>query len=627
MVEMRRTVQRRTETSPILTPPFSRRMDLSVSGPERFSPSPQASGKGLARARLLGHRVPAFGQLRPATTRTLQRQPQNLYEETLSQKEPVEIEGESHTLYPEIVEGELELMIASTPVVLRQFLLSEHGQRLDSATRKRLAYLANQLTDTLSTWKANLGRALGRILENIASLLEKSETGGVVLPKTQANWPTVGKTSITKTNVVNTYDAGLEMLADPLSLRPGDTHGAQPASEGLGSGLIWGHLLNHKLHGPNDHKNLVPISQNLNGLMESQVEDVVKQAVLSENKVVRYGVKVTDIGAAKSVNLLATKLTFELKELDWDDGAEDWVPAGTQPGSFGAVDGKVLQAKRDLAARLEEEETPLRMGREKHRLFIDLRDGVPRLKIASDPLLLDDYLGSAEGKKLDEKSYKAILRLSNQYDDIVSGYKNDLGRYVKLVLANLAAALRNADRGALELPATKTSFYTRGAKVNDRQINVGKKMLSAPLSLRPGDTVGSEPSEESIRSGFIWGHLLNHNLHGPAELRNLMPITASFNQTMERQVESDVKEAVLGKGRVVHYGVEVVGETSIDEIDWVPTKLKITLKQLKPFKRLKGGTGWTLLDESKMDPDLKALDGKVIEDNSKIVRDDESFEL
>jgi hypothetical protein len=88
-------------------------------------------------------------------------------------------------------------------------------------------------------------------------------------------------------------------------------------------------------------------------------------------------------------------------------------------------------------------------------------------------------------------------------------------------------------------------------------------MKAEPLSIKPGNTTGSEPTQESVlwravraRGVYVQGHLLNHHLHGPGERRNLTPITNSLNQTMERQVESRAKKLVLGENQVVSYSVK-----------------------------------------------------------------------
>ncbi len=96
----------------------------------------------------------------------------------------------------------------------------------------------------------------------------------------------------------------------------------------------------------------------------------------------------------------------------------------------------------------------------------------------------------------------------------------------------------------------------------------GQSITAEPLSINPPATgeVGSKPFEEStlwkevsasFPGKYARGHLLNHHVHGPGIKKNLTPITIGANNKMERYAESDVKKAVLGENKVIHYDVKV----------------------------------------------------------------------
>jgi len=540
-------------------------------------------------------------------------------DEVLDEEEAVTIEGDDHHLRVELHGGRLQLVVASDPKVLFAFLASPEGRRLSNAAKKTLKLVAAQLGDIYSDWKGNLGRALKRILDNIAQLLSNASKGAITLPESVVRWPSKVTTRLGRGSSTADYDAGTDMIADPLSIKgPQGIHGQQPASEGIGSGLIWGHLLNHKLHGPNEHRNLMPISTGLNGAMESQVEDVVKKAVLGQNKVVRYRVEMRDLDTATSVSRYATAVRFELQELESTGGG--WVAKAAQPAEFGAVHGQTIQAMADPHAELEDRR-PIKLGDEQHTLMIELSDGVPRLMVASDPELLDEFLEGAQGQALDKTTFGKIDALARQYDQVISGYKNELGLVVKHYLGAAAAAIRSSTSHPIPLPATSVAWTTQGSTLGV----VGKTMRAAPLSLRPGDTAGSEPSQETIRAGFVWGHLLNHKLHGPAELRNLAPITASFNQRMERTVETAAKNAVLGQGKVIRYEMAVADSAAIDEIDYVPTRFSVTLKEQYPRKDLSGTVHWVDRPSKNQPAELSAWDGAELVDKSQLMEDLEEY--
>jgi len=532
--------------------------------------------------------------------------------EPLAQNHAVSVDGEDHHLFAQLRGGELQLAIASDPTVLHEFLKSREGTRLSDKSRNRLIWVAAQLNNIYSDWKKNLGRALNQILESIALRLQKASKGAVTLPQSNVTWPSTTETEIARSGGVSKFVAGTDMIAHPLSIRPPPgIHGQQPASPGIGSGLIWGHLLNHKLHGPNAHENLMPISTGLNGKMENDFESVVKKAVLGQNKIVRYRVQMTDLQSATSVSKYANKIAFELQELEWN--GLTWTAKANQPPEFAAVHGKTLQPKRDPHAHTESK-VPVSFGHERHTLMVQVHDGIPRLMIASDPELILEFLNGPGGKALDPETFKAIDLLAGRYDQILSGYKNDLGKVVKTYLAIAADAIVSSSQNPIPLPATKVQWTTIASTLG----TVGKTMNANPLSLRPGDTVGSEPSQERIRSSFVWGHLLNHKLHGPADLKNLAPITASFNQRMERTIETAAKKAVLGQGKVIHYGVAVTDSEQVDEIDYVPTSMRVTLQELRP-RTVRNKTTWIPRATAQQPPELEKWDATDLTDKSELM--------
>jgi hypothetical protein len=66
---------------------------------------------------------------------------------------------------------------------------------------------------------------------------------------------------------------------------------------------------------------------------------------------------------------------------------------------------------------------------------------------------------------------------------------------------------------------------------------------------------------------YIKGHLLNGNIGGPAEDRNLYPITGKANSDHERQVERRVKEWVRDDELLAYYKVQVTNRSQPQLID------------------------------------------------------------
>ncbi len=104
---------------------------------------------------------------------------------------------------------------------------------------------------------------------------------------------------------------------------------------------------------------------------------------------------------------------------------------------------------------------------------------------------------------------------------------------------------------------------------------VGKKMEANAIG--PNHPLGSSTSSSNQptlmakletdpnktgENKYIRGHLLNDNIGGPGDDRNLFPITASANSKHLHEVEKTVKDWVNTKGYWVYYKVEVKNQKS-----------------------------------------------------------------
>jgi hypothetical protein len=66
---------------------------------------------------------------------------------------------------------------------------------------------------------------------------------------------------------------------------------------------------------------------------------------------------------------------------------------------------------------------------------------------------------------------------------------------------------------------------------------------------------------------YIKGHLLNAKLGGPAEDKNLFPITGQANKDHNVDVEEKVKDLVKDQRLVAMYGVRVDGQDGPHDVD------------------------------------------------------------
>jgi hypothetical protein len=242
---------------------------------------------------------------------------------------------------------------------------------------------------------------------------------------------------------------------------------------------------------------------------------------------------------------------------------------------------------------------------ESHTLFFEGKNKSAELKIASTPRVLQDYLKTVKDKnnkltnnvtkqsnnqKITEiESY--IRSIQNEKFEIVDnkrkdkGMSQEAGKKIQGYLDKIAKNLASLEGFTEAVPPTKVIWTKQGED--------GKSMIAEPLSIDPGGFAGSQPYQESklwqkvrVRGGYVRGHLLNHHVHGPGTLENLTPITGNLNSEMEREVESKVKNKVLGENKVVSYKViaEYGGHglrTHIPEESQLATALKFELYEME----------------------------------------------
>ncbi|BAZ16710.1 hypothetical protein NIES4071_85880 [Calothrix sp. NIES-4071] len=281
-------------------------------------------------------------------------------------------DGETHTLFFKGKEKSAELMVASTPVTLKSFIeklkdKSKYPRPAGSPQEQALAEiqrLASEIDKIKKNFKAKKGakdtslpasysastggakiqELFGEIKEQLEIFYKHAGGKDKGLPPTEVIFNPTKPRSIGES--VSSIDAE-EMIAEPLSLNPGKLRGSEPSgesnlwkkvrqrNEGGNQVYIRGHLLNHHVHGPGEIQNLTPITGQLNGDMEREVEDKVKDQVLGQKKVVSYKVKVEYAGQGSRTHIpeeanLATALKFELykmKKVAGKSGKDkaDWV--------------------------------------------------------------------------------------------------------------------------------------------------------------------------------------------------------------------------------------------------------------------------------------------------------------
>ena len=143
-------------------------------------------------------------------------------------------------------------------------------------------------------------------------------------------------------------------------------------------------------------------------------------------------------------------------------------------------------------------------------------------------------------------------------------------RQIDALLLTLSDQLKAASYGVLlgqeTLPPSKVTYQTKG--------NRAGWVKAWPLTKVSGNTTGSTPGQDPAGWQHIsridpdtrfWVrmHLLNHNIHGPGVVWNLVPGRKTDNDTHKRQVENTVKNLVLNKDtstnqyKIAYYNISV----------------------------------------------------------------------
>ncbi len=245
----------------------------------------------------------------------------------------------------------------------------------------------------------------------------------------------------------------------------------------------------------------------------------------------------------------------------------------------GALLGLAKAGIGKLAEWWKEKET-FEVNGQKHTIEFQGEDAEAELVVESTPQVLESYLASAN---LSEDTKNKVMVHKIKIDDLKKktdgGFGQAAGETIKQELLAIASNL-----GMVMPESVITLNPQKRGPFHDA---IGWEMTAKPLSLKPGNTVGSQPYEESDlwmavkrrQGAYVRGHLLNHHMHGPGSKNNLVPIPGSTNTQMERDYEDEIKRLVLSEAKVVEYTVEAEFERpsgqrkNLPEEDYLPSAL------------------------------------------------------
>jgi hypothetical protein len=208
-----------------------------------------------------------------------------------------------------------------------------------------------------------------------------------------------------------------------------------------------------------------------------------------------------------------------------------------------------------------------KVGDESHTITVHGQGADAEIFIETTPRKLADFLTDLESNpKADKKIVKQIRAKLREIDRLKQGSMSQTkGGEIADAMGEIAELLKTVLPGGIELP--ESTIVDEGVDTVGG-CTVGKRMKIEPLSYKPpkgGKWRGSEPGYGNAffravnrRSyTYVQGHLLNHNLYGPGQDFNLVPIHRQLNSQMSASCEEAVKETVLSKNKVVSYEVTV----------------------------------------------------------------------
>jgi hypothetical protein len=446
---------------------------------------------------------------------------------------------EQHRLFVAKQEGDYALMVASSPQLLKTYVQTKKTEVKGTGNEdgfKEIETLIERYNDVSSGYKVKLGKRLQELMQ--AAVAEMRRVNGDdeelnkfdrIPPQTKVAW---GGT-VTKENT----NLGTSMDANPLSIDPGGLAGSEPSSQ-YKKTYVKGHLLNHHLHGPAVEENLTPMTASMNTTFEKKIESFLKQKIISENKVFRFKVDARNFGAFAPGNITIDAQELKPKQDDptqWEDDDDGW-----------RVQGDLDQGGNCTAA--------------------PTRDGEEATPARSDPALLEDFL-----KQNNPLATADLTSLNTEFKAIQHEWSIEFGVYLRDVMSKVVQELQKL------FPATRAMFpkshieYGPTKKFKNSDLpgyrfsdEHGTRMDAKLLSINPGNNAGYEPQTERW-GNLVQGHLLNHHLHGPAESKNLLPMSNSLNTDMEKKIESAAKKMVLEENKVVRYQVWAGDEIELDE--------------------------------------------------------------
>ena len=268
------------------------------------------------------------------------------------------------------------------------------------------------------------------------------------------------------------------------------------------------------------------------------------------------------------------------------------------------VKAKATEVAGKLVAWWTYRETFQSKDGEEHQIYFNGQETAPRLVIASEETDYNEFLKKYESiaknikdiPSADEEGRDRTLIenlnearvIYSRLNQMITNVRHQIAEKEEITIEEKEkldqlkrdmADLRRASKSLIDTTQKEeagTSTIPRTAEPKwDMKDGFGQRMKVSLLTFK--GSPGSEPTDrvpggdyaklKKRRRGngpyYVLGHLLNEDLHGPGELKNVVPIPIAGNKAHYQDVEKYVKDAVF-KGASLYYKVETIPHTEAD---------------------------------------------------------------
>jgi hypothetical protein len=236
--------------------------------------------------------------------------------------------------------------------------------------------------------------------------------------------------------------------------------------------------------------------------------------------------------------------------------------------------------------------------KEQKRLYFKQIGSELEFIINPDPVPFEGFIAGISVLKNDPTIKKDLRALQVQifgYDDKgqIGDKRKDItvsrGQAIKALLVSLANQISNLKADEIR-PETDIKAKTAVISYGSVSETINNGLVANPLtSVPPSDAfwTGYKPNPSSTpfmdalnnEGSYVRGHMLNAQLYGPGEDRNLVPISSKTNSQMKSKLEDDLKDLVNGGNRVLYYSIKPRSQklaTGVGIIDQLPAKFDAT---------------------------------------------------